>query len=148
MADREACQKLFDFLNFHPENHDQSQWAAEVDVPNDQDIVDPDNVCGTSMCAAGGAAFLAGRLTYAKHYVGASASRWIPLVDGKIHADTYPDWDMLGAELLGLDEIEASWMFHEASNDEVLHALKAYANGEEFEDFFAEDGEFVLNSSD
>lgn len=102
-ATRLLAQQVGNFIEAHPEAHDQDSWIYE----------DSSTVCGTTMCIAGTAAFLVNGL------------------DFKATLDAvrnHGGWEQYGSELLGLDSEEAEVVFY-AENDAAKKYIKRIAKG-------------------
>lgn len=101
------AQAVYDFIIMNPDKHDQNSWIhvedENFDGPYDEDAV---NVCGTTMCIAGTAAFLA---------------------KGEINVGTVTD-DAEG--FLGLTADEGALMFYTYNNEQALDMLNAVAQGD------------------
>lgn len=107
----ELMLQVADFIESHPEQHDQKNWFVDkkgglVKYPTTTEI--PEDRCGTTACVAGWAVVLSGiRCTY-----------W---------------WDG-GRDVLGITQDEANFLFScSLTTDQVLEALKLFAKGETLE---------------
>lgn len=109
---RAHAQAAIDYLTEHPEKHQQTSWfnthnGSDVLFANEEDI----NLCQTTMCAAGTVQFLH------RGYVDVDGAYGVPV-------------DIDAAQLLGLDEDEAYYLFHYSVNDQAIDALTAIAQGD------------------
>lgn len=115
MANAEKCQEVLDYLLAHPQYHNQSYVISQV-----EDNIDEENICGTTMCIAGCAMFLDNPKEFMQVFS-----------DPDIGEGLEPhDWETRAAKILGLTGFEAADLFWVMNNDQALHALKEYANGE------------------
>lgn len=135
MANAEHCREVLDYLLTHPDVHDQTSWCQDDEAFLDEE----DNLCGTTMCIAGTAAFLSGRMVFRKRFGELSAvCDGVPLMEradgfnsrGEQVADCGEWFEEVGAEYLGLDRSQAHDLFMNMDDDDALHTLKEYANGE------------------
>lgn len=115
---RAAAQGVADYIEAHPEQHNQSAWVQVFDQEgNELDTEDYSledlNVCKTTMCVAGTAAFQR---------------------DGKqIFTDQWQrthTWMDEGMKILGLRFDEANSLFYDTDNEEALDVVKGLAVGE------------------
>lgn len=135
MANTEACQEVLDYLLAHPEKHCQRYlaraWdklkaylgsgALDAELRVVEKAYPQANVCGTTMCIAGTAMFLQGRLEL--------SNEGYERIDG-VQLSGRERWIAEGAKALGLTYDQARSLFMEMDNDKALHMLKEYANGE------------------
>lgn len=115
---QETAQWVLEAIEANPNLHDQSQWETVTE-------------CGTAMCVAGWAAWLHRGLLEQK-----IQARIIPGCDCPICRDdqnierarvyTIPE---VGQEVLGLNSLDASRLFH-ATNLRAVEALKFLAAGQ------------------
>jgi hypothetical protein len=112
-----AAQQVLDYINEHPEHHNQKYWISTADYEDGADLEGTDtivdfNACGTTMCIAGTATWIArGRpLRLNLNDVNSSAE---------------------GQEFLGVDDDVASKLFWTTSSDKKAVAmLEALAEGD------------------
>jgi hypothetical protein len=110
--------ELWAFLTEHPDSHDQAWWILRFGVRDSQlDADEPLTAaralaeCGTTACAAGWTALLAGGTFYGKF-------GYMP--DGS-EGSAYE----LGKNLLGLDTLEADQLFYKSLTlDDVGKAIE------------------------
>lgn len=112
---RALAQKIKDKITSEPEHFDMNFWFDIRGLTSRQKIelnraVDPLNVCGTTACLAGHAAYIGdGPVAWKKYWE--SDTGWGP---------SHPA--QRATKLLGLTEEEASVVFH-VSNEEALEYL-------------------------
>jgi hypothetical protein len=92
------------YLKEHPEEHDQGDWFSSGT-----------NSCGTTMCIAGAAVFLAHGPAYAQAV--ARCHKATEMTSGA------KDIEDVAAELLGLDEDESIELFYASRNRMALEML-------------------------
>lgn len=119
---RERAEAVFNFINTHPDVHDQDYYVS--DGPDAHDLTiesltpESEDFCGTTMCIAGTAAFLqAGSMKGVQDLV-----------------NQYDDWGECGADLLGLDHREADAIFNDMDETRALQKLKKVVVGEPLND--------------
>lgn len=111
---RTRAQDALDYLEENPEKHDQSSWFNEH-IPGTtllfggREII---NMCQTTMCAAGTVQFLE------RGYVDVNGQYGYPV-------------DIDAASLLGLNDDEAWFLFHQSDESQAVDALNAVAQGDE-----------------
>lgn len=113
---REAASKVVEYIEAYPDRHNQSSWVAIFDELGEEiEVHDPEEVslCKTTMCVAGTAAF----------------QRYGTVV----FTDTWQrdhTWMEEGQTILGLNFIEANYLFYDTDNDEALKVVRGLAVGE------------------
>lgn len=127
---KQHAQEVLDYILEHPKQHNQKQWWDTKNLPlfPTVEFVE-ENICNTTMCAAGTSVFLKQG------------------VQGLIKCDTDVDtFIFVGAKNLGLDEDEAQLLFLDTamlddlsiSNETAVNMLRAVASGDadKFEEAF------------
>jgi hypothetical protein len=115
------AQAVLDYIEQHPEKHDQGNWFGENVTMNDGETgnlsygygeeIDP-NVCGTTMCIAGTALWLKAGMP------------------NKIVIPDFPDQE--AAPWLGLEsEEETHALFYNMDENAAVNMLRGMANGDE-----------------
>lgn len=125
-----TAQAVLDYLIMNPEKHDQTAWAGITHDTEDfptyfwstHNEATEENLCGTTMCVAGTAVYLSDGIE------GLNACGQGAI--GGTNA-TQETWVRRGAELLGLDMVEANVLFFTLDNDKAIDMLVAVANGDE-----------------
>lgn len=64
------ARAVLDYIAVYPERHDQSNWLAENGHELYADAVTPENICNTTMCAAGTAVFVSRTMAEFKKFDG------------------------------------------------------------------------------
>lgn len=109
---KRRAQEILDYIERHPDNHNQSSWFDQHD---DTDVqIKNGNICDTTMCIAGTAVLV--------HY-GPKA-----LVDP--WSELGMDYPSAGRKVLGLDSHEASQLFYTMNNEKAKDMLAALAKGD------------------
>lgn len=127
------AQAVLDYILAHPEKHSQRHVVGLMDsswnfflLPSSGESVEDivlteENFCGTTMCIAGTVIFL-------NQGIDALNRLGKPVI---IDDESHTDWEIVGAEYLGLDLDEADSIFFEMSNSRAIDLLIAIANGDE-----------------
>lgn len=107
--------KALQYLNEHPERHNQDHWFGIEGVAGEFYEVWPssltdDNLCGTVMCVAGTTVFVTRTIDEFREFEG-----------------SFPD---TAQDLLGLTGHEADWLFHSTNEEAALKALKYISEGD------------------
>lgn len=100
---RKLFGQVYDYVVAHPELHDQADWTNF-------------NECGTSHCVGG----------WALHFYRPDQSLW------KTADDLVGPTSALStgaAQLLGLNELEASRLFYDTSDEQAVELCRRYATG-------------------
>lgn len=123
---------IADTIERHPEMHVQEVWAEHR------------NDCGTAACIAGHAV-----MTAKPHWLDQTMPEWaqdtdkswgLRLEDEVIRAEgVYPNWENVGANVLGLHDFEARILFDGSASPRDQYedwptALRAIANGAEIDE--------------
>lgn len=121
-----VAQRTFDYLNSNPDKHNQQYWVgnnggtAWISRNEDGNLTIPmlneENFCNTTLCAAGAVVFL---------------EQGLEGVNEILFDDESADFDDVAASYLGLDSIEAYSLFYDTGNEGALNALLALAQGDE-----------------
>jgi hypothetical protein len=132
MANADACLEVLNFLEANHGNHNQRSWAQGY---RGEEEPTEDNLCGTTLCAAGAALLLNGEVRFERRDDVGIAPYWLPLVKTPYMrawqpVDDYTNWVNRGARLLGLNEWEANYLFLHTNNESALEALRRGAKGE------------------
>lgn len=101
---RETAQKVLDYIAEHPEEHSQAYFCHT------------DDICGTTMCIAGTAAYVTGGND---------------LITQIRFAPVERNWEQEAGPLLGLDLAEAFALFYCMDDAAAIDATRAIANGDE-----------------
>lgn len=116
------AQQVLDYIEAHPEEHDQMTWGKQT-------------ACGTSMCIAGTAAFLAGVAKFVQY-----DNKDVPEVEAIIKLDANlidskesDPFVKVGADLLGLDIADADRLFFCWDEEKAKEALRYVANGKQID---------------
>lgn len=107
-ATKAMAQKIVDYFLIYPERHEQADFVGKSAVLNEK------TVCNTTMCIAGSAVFL-----------GDGIKGLNDCILG------VREFDERGAELLGLNDCEATALFYTMENDMAIDAVHAIAQGDE-----------------
>lgn len=120
---RAHAQDILDYLETHPERHDQTHWfLPNGDVDRNwslrqigESVERGDyNICGTTMCVAGASVYL------------------IEGQEGVASALKSVDFDERAEHNLGLNFDESHCLFYDLrDNAKALDALRAIANGDQ-----------------
>lgn len=134
MANPDRCLEVLNFLEANKANHQQTTWVQGM-VSDTQPT--EDNMCGTTLCVAGAAMMLQGEIMFDRKELpsGEKSRYWFPFVKTNRmqrwrDADEYSGWRKRGARILGLNEIEAEYLFFNCTNAQALEALRRGAKGE------------------
>lgn len=110
---RANAQAVYDYIIMNPEKHNQAHWAE-----SDSNLFvsyEEVNMCGTTMCVAGTAA-----------YLHTNEETFNSLVRGKAGYH----WEDAGQEILGLSDSQAFQLFYTMDNEIALDMINAVAQGD------------------
>lgn len=102
---RAHAQAVLDYIEEHPEKHDQSNWVMNYESGLSE------NMCGTTMCVAGTSVYLTDGF------------------DGLVHHHIYGGWSDAAAKNLGLSIDESLALFFMMDNQNAVEMLRAVADG-------------------
>lgn len=105
--DYELIKRLADYIEAHPEEHDQSVWGYR-------------NACGTTACAAGHTVILAGHTPKWDDDLDGREGFWMMGVEGFGCSDVGD----VAQDLLGLSGHEATRLFYSSPNEDVVPFLR------------------------
>lgn len=100
---RRLFRRVYDYVVAHPERHDQGDWSKASD-------------CGTTRCVGG----------WALHFHRPDQSLWKTAED--LVGSTF-SLATGAAQLFGLDELEAGFLFYEADDAQAVELCRRYATG-------------------
>jgi hypothetical protein len=138
MAERNAdlFRRVADMIEAHPANYDQQAWLMTADYKPPTSLL-PD--CGTTCCINGWGVWLSATSEmHAKARIATSDAGYFNALIAQLGQ---PDDSFgLGAELFGITEDEAEWLFdpdwapewdpaEEDLTNAVARALRSYADG-------------------
>lgn len=114
------AKQIHDMLTLYPEKHDQGNWVNAA-----YEKADADEGCGTTGCIAGWATILGFNL---KPKI---MSRRIDNEEYVVYYEppNGKDWEVAGAEALGLKEETAGWVFSSLKEETALAALRDLYDG-------------------
>lgn len=115
MPNIELFRRVEEQLDLHPELHDQDSWEGSGE-------------CGTTRCVAGWAIYLATGANLYGPDLRPSTGFKAALYDRGIPLDIEAPFN-LGQELLGLDEDQATELFHAPGNSAAITLVRYYAQG-------------------
>lgn len=123
-ATRALASEVLEFINKHPSQHNQGNWAGPL--RGNKDWIDWDNgevnICNTAMCVAGTAVMINDLGLFAAKLVGRSHPEW--------RTEAQFSWASLGEAALGLTYDEAQALFYCMDNQAAKQMLEAVAEGD------------------
>lgn len=121
------AQEVLDYLEAHPERHDQSLWTtqslSEVGAKPARDL----KVCDTTMCVAGTVVFL-------EALANDTSIADVLDVDPNGYFNEERSYARKGAELLGLNDEDAWQLFYNKTDEQAVEDLRRLAAGQSIEE--------------